>query len=180
VGWGTFNIGDQSFDLGHLDETLISVEIEGERHNILVEFSDHCFTADAEPEDRRPKFTPCSRKDGRFCEERYQASLNLVNYIERACLGSVWLGEADRFIIVKLKAMTVDKKPLHYVVPFTLEKWKGDTRAKLKMRVRSAYLRAPANLVATFGIVKFAILVDLTIKGKKPQRNYQTRRKTPW
>jgi hypothetical protein len=180
VGWGVFETNGRSFDLSHLDESILTIEIDGEEFNILVEFSDHCFTEDAKPNDTRPAFKPCSRKDGRFCEKRYEATLNLRDCIERACLGSVWLGEEDRCIVVKLKAGTEGAQTLHYVVPFTLEKWKGDKRAKLKMRIRSAYLKASTDVLATFGIVKFAKLVELTVKGKKPQRNYQKNRKTPW
>jgi hypothetical protein len=41
----------------------------------------------------------------------------------------VWLGEMDdRCLVVKLD--TQGAPPLHYVIPFTLERWKGDKRAK--------------------------------------------------
>ena len=137
VAWGIFEIEEESFDLGHLDETVISVEIGGEQHAILVEFSDHCFTEDALPDDTRPKFPSSTRKDGRFCVKRYQASLNIWEHLDRAAGGSVWLGESDRCLVVKLTTEE-GEDPLHYVIPFTLERWKGDKRAKLKMRVRSA------------------------------------------
>jgi len=179
VSWGIFKIGEESYDLRHLDETVISVEFNGEQHDILVEFSDHCFTEDATEDDKRPKFAPCSRKDGRFCEKRYQASLDIWAHIEHAVSGVVWLGESDRCLVVKLAAGQGDD-PLHYVIPFTLERWKGDKRAKLKMRVRSAFVRDSSRRVATFGQVKFATLVDLTLKGQSPRRNYDRNRKRPW
>jgi hypothetical protein len=178
VSWGIFEIGEESFDLSHLDETVISVEIGGEQHAILVEFSDHCFTEEAVPDDKRPKFAPCSRTDGRFCEKRYQASLNIWEHLDQATRGSVWLGENDRCLIVKLTSG--EGQAVHYVIPFTLERWKGDKRAKLKMRVRSAFIRDSGDRVATFGQVKFATLVELTIKGKSPRRNSDRNRKRPW
>ena len=147
VAWGIFEIEEESFDLGHLDETVISVEIGGEQHAILVEFSDHCFTEEALPDDARPKFPSSTRKDGRFC--------------------------------VKLTTEE-GEDPLHYVIPFTLERWKGDKRAKLKMRVRSAFLRDSSRRVATFGQVKFATLVELTLTSASPRRNYDRNRKKPW
>lgn len=179
VAWGIFEIEEESFDLGHLDETVISVEIGGEQHAILVEFSDHCFTEDALPDDERPKFPSSTRKDGRFCVERYQESLNIWEHIDRAVGGSVWLGESDRCLVVKLTTEQ-GQDPLHYVIPFTLERWKGDKRAKLKMRVRSAFVRDSNRHVATFGQVKFATLVELALKGGSPRRNYDRNRKKPW
>jgi len=101
---GIFEIEEESFDLCHLDERVISVEIGGEQHTILVEFSDHCFTEDALPGDERPKFSPSTRKDGRFCVKRYQSSLNIWEHIDRAARGLVWLGESDRCLVVKLTA----------------------------------------------------------------------------
>jgi hypothetical protein len=180
LAYGTFQANGESFDLQHLNETIISVAIDGKPHAILVEFSDHCFTEDATPGDQRPKFKPCSRRDGRFCEKRYRASLGLLDYIKRATLGSVWLGERDRCIIVKLKAASEGADVFHLVIPFTLERWLGDERAKLKMIVRTAFLRLPNKRPATFGPVKFAILVDSTLKGKAVRRNTDDRRKQPW
>lgn len=179
VSWGSFEFEEETFDLSHLDETVISVEINGEQHNILVEFSDHCFTEDALPDDERPRFTASTRKDGRFCVKRYQASLNIWDHIDQALRGSVWLGESDRCLVVKLTAGE-GQEPMHYVIPFTLERWKGDQRAKLKMRVRSAFMRHSNRRVATFGQVKFATLVELALKGGSPRRSYDRNRKKPW
>ena len=179
MGWPAFQSGGQTFDLRHLDETVISVEIGGEEHFILVEFTDHCFTEDPLPGDTRPTFTPCSRTDGRFCAKRYKASLNIWDHIELATSSWVWLGEDDRCLIVKLTTEE-GQDPLRYVIPFTLERWKGDKRAKLKMRVRSAFILDTGNDVATFGRVRFATLVELTIKRKPPKRNYDRNRIKPW
>lgn len=177
VTWGIFDTEEESFDLSHLDETVISVQLGDQEHAILVEFSDHCFTEEAVPDDPRPKFAPCSRTDGRFCVKRYQASLKIWEHIDWAVGGSVWLGENDRCLIVELPS---GENPVHYIIPFTLERWKGDKRAKLKMRVRSAFIRDSGDRVATFGQVKFATLVDLTLKGKAPRRNSDRNRKRPW
>ncbi|UQR61596.1 hypothetical protein LRP30_32945 [Bradyrhizobium sp. C-145] len=150
----------------------------GEQHAILIELSDHCFSEDASEGDTRPIFAPSSRDDGRFCLKRHQASLNIWAHIEHALRGSGW-GESDRCLVVKLMA-GADQDPLHYVIPFTLERWKGDKRASLKMRVRSAFMRDSNRRVATFGQVKFASLVDMTLKGRSPRRNYDRNRKKPW
>lgn len=179
IAWGIFEAGGESFDLSHLNEKVITVEIDGEQHAILVEFSDHCFTEEALPDDARPKFTPCSRNDGRFCAKRYQASLSVWEHIVQATRGTVWLGQDDRCLIVKL-GTGEGENSFYYVIPFTLERWKGDKRAKLKMRVRSAFVWDRGGQVATFGQVKFATLVKLTLKGKAPTRNYGGNRKKPW
>ncbi|MBR1175387.1 hypothetical protein JQ617_15600 [Bradyrhizobium sp. KB893862 SZCCT0404] len=177
LAWGIFEADGATFDLSHLDQAITSIEIGGEEHAILVEFSDHCFTEEAVADDPRPKFTPSTRTDGRFCEKRYQASLDIWEHIERAMKGPVWLGEDDRCLIVKVGE---GENPMHYVIPFTLQRWKGDERAKLKMRVRSAFIRDSGDRVATFGQVRFATLVQLTLKGKSPTRNYDRIRKRPW
>jgi hypothetical protein len=114
VAWGIFEIEEELFDLSHLDEKVISVEIGGEQHNILVEFSDHCFTEDGFQGDERPKFTASTREDGRFCVKRYQASLDIWEYIDRAARSSVWLGEGDRCLVVKLTSGE-GQDPLHTV-----------------------------------------------------------------
>jgi hypothetical protein len=158
---------------------MISVVIDDVEHCILVEFSDHCFTDDPLQNDTRPRFTPCSRTDGRFCAKRHKASLNIWEHINHAMGGWVWLGEDDRCLILKLTTEEA-KYPLHYVIPFTLERWKGDKRAKLKMRVRSAFIRESGEDVATFGRIKFASLVKLTVQRKSPGRTYDRNRIKPW
>lgn len=168
-----------TYDLGHLDEKIVTVESGGESHSILVRFSDHCFTVEAVDNDSRPKFDRSTRQDGRFCTERYAASLKIWEYLEKAWHGRLWMGEHDRYLLI---AVTVGEGSdlCHYIIALTLEKITGRSDAKLLMRVRTAFVRTPDKHVATFGEVRFANLIALTLKGKSPPRIFDQKRKKPW
>jgi hypothetical protein len=177
--WGVFKHGDESFDLRHLDDRVVIVRVTEADVGILVRFSDHCFTEDAIEGDVRPIFQGSTRDDGRFCSKRYAASLNIRDCLDRAMKGRVWFGEDDRYLVVSID-LGRDKDLRYYVIPFTLERFKGMKGVRLLMRVRSAFLRTPNRHVATFGEVRFANLVTLTLNGKSPKRIYAQNRKTPW
>jgi hypothetical protein len=171
--WDVFQDGENSFDLSHLNDRAIIVRVGENDVGILVRFSDHCFTEEAVENDVRPKFPESTRIDGRFCSKRHAASLNIWDCLDRATKGTVWLGEDDRCLIVRIDLGD-------YIIPFTLEKFKGVKDVSLLMRVRSAFLKMPDRHIATFGSVRFTNLVDLTIKGKSPNRQYGPKRKRPW
>jgi hypothetical protein len=173
--WGVFKHGDESFDLSHLDDCVVRVGDVG----ILVRFSDHCFTEDALEGDARPVFQASTRDDGRFCSKRYAASLKIWDCLNHAMNGRVWFGENDRYLVVSID-LGEDQDPRYYVIPFTLERFKGVQGVQLLMRVRSAFLRTPNRHIATFGEVRFVNLVTLTLSGKSPKRIYGQNRKTPW
>jgi hypothetical protein len=177
--WGIFECDAGSYDLGHLGERVTTVRVGETDHQILVRFSDHCFTEDAAENDQRPAFPGSSRKDGRFCLERYTASLRIWDCIERALKGRVWLGEGDRYLLVSLDVGEGNDRR-HYIIALTLEKLKGHANVKLLMRVRTAFLRTPDKHIATFGEVRFANLVSLVLKGKTPTRIFDAKRKKPW
>lgn len=174
--WGVFQNGGDKFDLSHLDDRIATVRMGEVDVPIFVTFSDHCFTADPEADDKRPAFPGCSRKDGRFCTKRYAASLEMWKHIERAMGGRVWMGQGDRYLVI-----TVDLgEGRHYIVSFSLEKLKGRADAKLLMRVRTGFHRTDDKHVATYGEVRFVNLVGLILKGKLPPRIYAQNRRTPW
>lgn len=177
--WGVFVTGAESYDLAHLDERIVVVPVGGAEQSILVRFSDHCFTEDAAPNDERPVFPASSRADGRFCLERYAASLKIWECIDKAVLGRVWLGEGDRYLVVKMD-VGEGENLRHYIIALTLEKFKGHAQAKLLMRIRTAFLRTPDKQIATFGEVRFSNLVSLTLKGQSPKRIFDANRKKPW
>jgi hypothetical protein len=177
--WGIFECDAGSYDLGHLSERVAIVRVGETDHRILIRFSDHCFTEDAGENDQRPVFPGSSRKDGRFCLERYTASLTIWHCIERALKGRVWLGEGDRYLLISIDVGNGDDVQ-HYIVALTLEKLKGHASANLLMRVRTAFLRTPDKHIATFGEVRFVNLVSLVLKGKAPNRIFGTKRKKPW
>jgi hypothetical protein len=177
--WGEFKHGDQSFDLSHLDDQVVSIRVGDADIGILVRFSDHCFTENALENDTRPVFESSTRDDGRFCSKRYAASLKIWDCLNHAMGGRVWCGEFDRYLVVSID-LGKDQDPRYYVIPFTLERFKGVEGVQLQMRVRSAFLRTPNRHIATFGEVRFPNLVMLTLKGKSPQRIFGQKRKMPW
>jgi hypothetical protein len=179
TAWGIFESDGQSFDLGHLDEKVIVVGIGDVDHRILVRFSDHCFTENAVENDQRPVFAESTRSDGRFCLERYNASLSIWEHLERALRSRLWLGEHDRYLMVSVN-VGEGENLRHYIIALTLERLKGRADARLLMRVRTAFLRTPDKHIATFGEVRFTNLVTLTLRGKSPPRIYSEKRKKPW
>lgn len=179
ASWGIFQHGARSYDLSHLDERLIVVRAADFDHGILVRFSDHCFTVDAINGDQRPVFPNSSRNDGRFCEVRYQYSLGIWDLLAHAVKGKVWFGEDDRCLVVSLMTGEGDQSQ-HYIIPFTLERHKGHAKARLLMRVRSAFVRTPDKRIATYGEIKFATLIVTTLNGKSHKRIYDKGRKKPF
>lgn len=179
ANWGIFQDGTKSYDLTRLDERLIVVRAANIDHGILVRFSDHCFTVDAVEGDQRPVFPSSSRADGRFCEFRHAASLNIWDHLNKAVLGKVWLGEDDRYLVASVTVGEGDEVS-HYVIPFTLERYRGHSSARFLMRIRSAFPRTSDRHVATYGEVRFTNLITLTLNGKFPKRIYDQKRKKPW
>lgn len=179
ANWGIFQHETNSYDLRHLDERLVVVPVAGVDHGILVQFSDHCFTVEAIPDDERPIFPRSTRKDGRFCEIRHAASFGIWDHLNKALHGKVWLGEDNRYLVAAITVGEGDQAS-HYLIPFTLERHSGRSDARLLMRVRSAFPRTPDRHVATYGEVRFANLISLTMKGKFPKRIYDQKRKKPW
>jgi hypothetical protein len=177
--WGVFKHGDESFDLSHLDDRVVVVRVANVAIGIVVRFSDHCFTEDAIEGDVRPVFQGSTRDDGRFCSKRHAASLKIWDCLTYAMNGRVWFGQSDRYLVVSID-LGEDENPRYYVIPFTLERFKGVKDVSLLMRVRSAFLRTPDRHIATFGEVRFANLVTLTLNGKSPKRIDAQNRKKPW
>ena len=177
--WGVFQDGDASFDLSHLNDRTVVLRVGNTDYGILVRFSDHCFTEDAVENDTRPVFPGSSRSDGRFCSVRYDASLDIWRHLDHAINGRVWFGESDRYLVVSID-LGEEENPRHYIIPFTLERFKGVKGVHLLMRVRSAFLRTPDRHIATFGAVRFVNLVTLTLGGKAPKRVQGDNRKKPW
>jgi hypothetical protein len=177
--WGEFKHGDESYDLSHLDDRVVVVRVGDADVGILVRFSDHCFTEEALANDARPAFPESTRDDGRFCSKRYAASLNIWDNLDYAIKGRVWLGQNDRYLVASID-LGEDQNPRYYVIPFTLERFKGVKDVSLLLRVRSAFLRTPERHIATFGEVRFTNLVTLTLSGKSPKRIDGQNRKKPW
>jgi hypothetical protein len=173
--WSPFAYRGVTYDLSHLDEYEFSViDTDKVSRRIVVSFTDHCFTRDAEPGDDPLLIYPnCSRPRGRFCLTRYGLSLGIRKHIAYAVGGKVWNAVGENYIIISV----VDQsgKSVEYGVFFSLDPEKG--LQVLHMRVRTAF--PSETKIATFGTVRFRNLVALRAKGKKPGKVTGPHRKAP-
>jgi hypothetical protein len=102
--WPPFIYGGKTFDLSHLNERVsYAVDSSKKKRTIIITFSDHCFTRRPKGEgDRAPPYPNCSRKDGRFCSERYELSTKLNDHIDFSSLRDVWnTGHDEHYAIVR-------------------------------------------------------------------------------
>lgn len=175
--WSPFRDGENEYDLSHLSEFILGApDSQGVERRILVTFGDHCFTRDPSgQDDAAPIFPGCSRADGRFCVERYGLSVGIREFLEAAVGHDVWNGDGQHYVIVSGKDHKGNK--ITYVVVFSLEKSKG-FGVELHMHVRSAHKREK-DPIETFGSIRFAHLVKLTMEGKRPKKIFDQRRKRP-
>jgi hypothetical protein len=184
--WPPFVHRGTTFDLSHLNEHVKeATDSSKAKRTILVTFGDHCFTRPPNGEwDRAPRYPNCSRGvDGRFCTERHELSLQIMDQIDFASLKDVWNTKNDEHFVV-IRGVDYQGTQIEYAVIFSLEKMKGvqtkgsgGRRIDLHMRVRTAHKRD--DTIETFGSVRFPHLVKLVMEKKRPQRIYDHHRKRP-
>lgn len=179
--WPGFFLDNEVFDLSHLKEYHLSAEdSDGNTREILVTFSDHCFTR-KDPEEplqsSKYLYRESARKPGYFCRRRYQHSLLLVEHIEAAKTGSVWNASGENFSIIPI--VTDNGNPAHYAILFNLRKLSGLRPYHLRMDVASAYICDDISEFKTFGVMGFKKLVTMTMLGKRPSPNHSRNRKRP-
>jgi len=179
--WPSFSLNGDIYDLSHLNEYRLSAfDSDNHPREILVVFSDHCFTEE-HPDD--PSITDellypqSTRKPGYFNRRRYQHSLLIVDHIEAAKIGTVWNVHGQNVAIIpKVKE---GEKLFHYVIVFDLWPLKGLRPYVLKMEILSAYVCDDMSELTTFGSVGFKKLVTIALTGKKPRKNHSKHRKRP-
>ena len=173
--WPSFIYQGATYDLTHLDEYEFNVvDTDSLMRRIAVTFGDHCFTRDPMSGDDSALAYPASdRRPGYFCFERYKLSFGLVGHITSA--GQVWIVGGEHLAVVPV--VDYSGKRVLYGIVFSLDRVTG-LPLHLHMRVKTAYPVDRKTLV-TFGFVRFRHLVALRMKGKKPRRITDARRKTP-
>jgi len=174
-------LGGNLFEFKHLDEYhLVAQDSEGTDRNIIVVFSDHCFT-DKDPEDplnpQKFLYSSSTRNPGYFCRKRYRHSLSIVQHIEDAKVRSVWNASGQNLAIIPM--VEENNAPAFYAVVFNLRRWTGSRPYHLRMDVVSAYICDDISKFATFGEIGFKKLVSLAMKNKQPRQNTNRRRKRP-
>lgn len=175
--WPAFTYQGLLYTLEHLDEYIFKVcDSQSVDRQIVVTFGDHCFTRNwVDNDDVGLIYPESSRPRGCFCIDRYQLSLNLRAYIERAVSGQVWNTGHDNYALVP--TITHDGRRLLYAILFSLDPVKG-LPVDLHMRVKTAY-PCDRQVPATFGSVRFRHLVTLRLQRKRPKKISDRGRKRP-
>ena len=175
--WTPFVYQGNVYDLGHLDEYLLTVvDTKNVPRILAVTFDDHCFTRSAVAgDDPDLVYSDSNRNPGYFCFERYQLSLGIGKHIEQATTGQVWSLLSESFAAVSV----VDRlgNTTSYGIVFTLNRVTG-LPIHLHMRVKTAYPVDKGRL-DTFGSVRFRHLVTLRMQNKMPGRIFDRNRKVP-
>lgn len=179
--WPDFSLDGVNYSLAHLAEYHLSAEdSDGNAREILVIFSDHCFT-DKDPanqaDSERLLYPASARQPGYFCLKRYGHSLSLLQHIEAAKTRSVWNASGQNFAIVP--TVTDDGHQAYYAVIFGLRRLKAMPPFDLLMDVVSAYVVDDIKAFATYGVVGFKKLVTVTMQGRRLPTNHSSKRKRP-
>jgi hypothetical protein len=176
-GWPVFIYRGASYNLSHLNEYVMCVvDAAKQSRNIVVTFTDHCFTREPEPgDDPLLAFPGCSRGKGHFCFRRYGLSLKIRKHIDYAVGGKVWATSRENYAAVPTEDM--DGHTILYGIIFSLDPATGFAGIHLHMRVRSAY--PVDDTLATFGNVQFSNLVRLRMANKHPKKITGRNRQVP-
>ncbi len=179
--WPDFSLDGEVKSLKHLCEYRLSAEdSSGNMREILVTFSDHCFTSKDPLEPHNPEqslYRESARKPGYFCPRRYEQSLQLVHLLEETKTGSVWNASGQNFAAIP--TVTEDGASAHYAIVFDLRRLKGTPPYHLRMDIVSAYICDDITTFLTFGVVGFKRLIALILEGKHPPKNHSRNRKRP-
>lgn len=114
--WPEFTLGEKTYDLTHLNGSVITVPHSGtENHDakditIYLSYGDHCFTEHYGEDDSL--YPAKGYKERFFCQERYNLSKNLPEYIPGLLSGNPYLGRTflekkEQFFYVESEYMGV-------------------------------------------------------------------------
>ncbi len=171
MGWGSFSIGDNTYDLGHLDPFLITVapKAGGAKAKFLVTFGSHCFTRNRNPEDAADHHFTDGADIRSFCTRRHVHSLHLPMIVRRAAGGRVFFSEGRNLLCVHW----FPELDAPYTAYFNLVK-SSRKGIDATMFVVSAYekrglpLRLPS---ATFATLVFEVVRGRTLKPPRDARS---------
>lgn len=177
TSWPDFFYQGRRYSLTHLDECRFSItDHKGIVREVVVTFSDHCFTRKYAAGDAAALvYHGSSRRQGYFSFDRYAHSLQLRTYIEQALNGRIWNAGGGNYSIIP--TVTRGGEKLLYNIVFRLEPVTG-LPVDLHMPIRTAYLceQGPPR---TFGEVRFRHLVTLRMQKKHPKEIWNGRRRIP-
>ena len=177
TSWPDFFYQGRHYSLTHLDECRFSTrDQKGIAREIVVTFSDHCFTRKyAAGDGPALVYRDSSRRPGYFSFDRYALSLQLPTYIEETLNGKIWNAGGGDYSIIP--TVTRGGEKLLYNIVFRLEPVTG-LPVDLHMPVRTAYL-CEEGPPRTFGEVRCRHLVTLRMQNKHPREIWNGNRRIP-
>ena len=154
-------VGGVIYDLSHLDQFLLSLEIDKSTYAVEIAFSSHCFT-----EKLQPHHTPDLRysHDGEhrtFNVARYELSKSLRGMFQALGNRTVYRSERRDYFVFRDVDISSEKIP--YITFFNVIR---STKKGVNVRliVTSAYLKPGMSRRAS--PVKFTNLIDSIATGK--------------
>lgn len=152
----------------HLAPHILTVDLpKGDRVNILVEYSCHCWTRsfDAIAHAGQMQIMDGTRPRA-FCPNRFASSVDLAGLLETLPQNRLYLTQSDRNFGT-YNATTMLDDGTAYTAFFTLRPQKGrfdGTRHKLRLFVESAHHRPQPESGQK---VKIAVVISQALKGEK-------------
>lgn len=163
-----FSIGDETFDLAHLDAFTFGCPTDFRAADIRigVRYSNHCYTVgcgeDEEPGERL--ILDHHNNQRSFCDERYALSHELPGLIAALPTAKVWQSHEERNYL----HFSTKVGPAEYRIFFHLRKASAGADHDLALFVESAYPLAAASPTSRGrGQIRFAVLARKILLGEK-------------
>ena len=164
-------------EFAHLEpfQFMVVTEARPGGATIDVRFSNHCFSeAYDENHHTGPIVDVWDRGQRRiFSQDRYDLSLDLKGIVETFATGPVFQTPEANFVRVVAPGKN---GPAEYRVYFNAKRGGGQGVSDVSLFIESAYAPNPAKQVlstARMTKVRFAVLVDKTIRGEKLRFQYK-------
>jgi hypothetical protein len=160
-GWGKKLIGGIEYDLGHLDDSVITVTPKAAgtpAYRVLVSYGCHCFARENKAGDPATHHVPDGKKIRTFCPIRTSHSAHLPAIIAGAQSGVAFFSQKTNMLLVE--QLPGVNGP--YAVFFNVQQSKQASLDAV-LFVASAYEKP--NLVRAMPAISFTTLIANTSKG---------------
>lgn len=163
--WSTFVRGGESYDLSHLDVSLVKYEIESKSYEFYVTYSHHCFAKTVVGfNDCESWLYPFDKDPRHFHKERYRLSFGLPRIIQALPTSNTYHGRAGSYAVCEITNSFGQQ--VFYQVVFKVYR----ASKKYRIHVMSAF---PIDERPSPRKVRFSVIVRALASGKelpKPQK----------